>query len=75
MPRCSSCKRRIDLSQTGIRSYICNECKKPTCRDHFDFDRGICYKCEGLKISQSKCCFSFVRKDLGKTKNSGRSKK
>ncbi len=75
MPRCSSCKRRIDLSHTDIRSYICSECKKPTCRDHFDFDRGICYKCAGLQISQSKCSFSFVRKDLLGAKNSDRGKK
>ena len=75
MPKCSSCKRRIDLSQTGVRSYFCNECKKPTCRDHFDFDRGICYKCAGLQISKSKCSFSFVRKDMVITKNSGRNKK
>ena len=75
MPRCSSCKRRIDLSHTGIRSYFCSKCKKPTCRDHFDFETGICYKCAGIQISQSKCSFSFVRKDLLETKNPGRSKK
>lgn len=75
MSKCSCCKRRIDLSHTGIRTYICSVCKKPACRDHFDFSRGICYKCAGLQISQGKCSFSFVRKALLGTQNSGRSKK
>ena len=75
MPRCSSCKRRIDLSHTGIRAYTCSKCNKPTCKDHYDFERGICYKCAGLKISKSKCSFSFVRKDLVGAKDSSGSKK
>ena len=75
MPRCSSCKRRIDLSRTGVRAYICSKCNRPTCRDHFDFNRGICYKCAGLQISQGKCSFSFVRKTILKPQNSGRRKK
>lgn len=75
MPKCSSCRRRIDLSHTGIRAYICSQCGKPSCREHFDFSRGICYKCAGLQIGKGKCSFSFVRKDLLGSKNSGRNKK
>jgi hypothetical protein len=75
MPRCSSCKRRIDLSYTGIRSYFCSKCKKPTCKDHFDFERGICFRCAGIQISKGKCAFSFVRKDALDSKTASRGKK
>jgi len=75
MPRCSSCKRRIDVSHTGVRSYFCSKCKRPTCKDHYDFERGICFKCAGLQISKSKCGFSFVRKDKMEAKTASRSKK
>jgi hypothetical protein len=75
MPKCSCCKRRIDLSHTGIRAYICSKCNRPACRNHFDFSKGICYKCADIQISRGKCSFSFVRKASLETQNSSRSKK
>lgn len=69
MPACKVCKRRIDLSVTGVRAYKCSECGKGVCRDHFDFAREICHGCAGLPVTSGRVPFSFVRKpsdDRGK---------
>ena len=62
MPACKVCKRRIDLSVTGVRAHKCKECGRMVCRDHYEFGRGICYECAGLPIAFGGTPFSFIRK-------------
>ncbi|UCF08549.1 MAG: hypothetical protein JSW28_02345 [Thermoplasmata archaeon] len=74
MPACKICKRRIDLSITGVRAHKCKACGKSVCRDHFDFGKDICYRCADLPVSPGKVPFSFIRKspvDIPKNRKKG----
>ena len=62
MPACRICKKRIDLSITGVRAHKCKKCANIVCRDHYDFSKGVCYKCADLPIAPGRRAFSFVRK-------------
>ncbi|UCG70355.1 MAG: hypothetical protein JSV09_04875 [Thermoplasmata archaeon] len=73
MPACKICKKRIDLSITGVRAHKCKECGKVVCRNHFEFGKGICYVCADLPIARGGTPFSFIRKPSDDAKN--RSKK
>lgn len=66
MPACKICKKRIDLSVTGVRTHKCKECGRIVCRDHYDFGRSICYDCAGLPIAHGGTSFSFIRKTSDK---------
>lgn len=69
MPACKICRRRIDLSVTGVRAHTCKECGKAVCKDHFDFARQICHNCAGLPVTKGKVPFSFIRKSPDNSKN------
>ena len=62
MPACKICRKRIDLSITGVRAHTCKKCGKAVCRDHFDFTRQVCHNCAGLPVTSGKVPFSFIRK-------------
>jgi hypothetical protein len=63
MPICKLCKKRIELAYRGVRAYRCSECKSTVCKDHFEFDKKLCYKCAGLPYTELKK--SFIRSGTG----------
>lgn len=57
MPPCKLCRRRIDLSKTGIRAKRCVKCGAAVCRDHYREADGLCYGCAGLPVRANPMAF------------------
>jgi len=65
MPLCKTCRKRIDLSQPGVRVNICWKCGKTFCDLHFDRSKNLCNRCLGLSREEMEARkgarFSFIR--------------
>ena len=70
MPRCKLCRRRIDVSKTGVVAYKCRNCGSVVCKGHFVPEKELCLKCAGVdeeEIERRGRPFgSFVRKKAHK---------
>lgn len=62
MPACKLCRKRIDVSRTGVRAYRCSRCGLTVCRSHYLDDGGICVRCAGRPVVMER--LSFIRPPL-----------
>jgi len=52
MPFCKICRRRIDVSRTGVVAYRCRVCGAVCCGAHYLPERRLCVRC--ANVSEEK---------------------